>query len=221
MLFLQDHEYQEALAAKRGQLVLPAPLEELRQWMCDIYFANVVHIATDFSLRGPANIPPSLKFIFDFREEFLPLLANLTQPRDDIAESIANRLASLTSAGTLNLNYDRHSIYMSFADLAMPVMKEVLERCKHDITLMLAEDFGEYNFSKVMVMASMLCVMFQSEADVEAVQLCGYEEVIRHRCLEIAKPHDEFGFFRTDTFFVQLLSCEGIEARIDQHRRGY
>lgn len=63
MLFGDQKLYDEARAAKLGQIKLPEPLEELRRWASERYSVKIVHIV--FDRLEHSNNRPRLNLIFE------------------------------------------------------------------------------------------------------------------------------------------------------------
>ena len=118
MLFGNDPLYQQARAAKRGKRSLPAPLEELRQWVGDKYGVEVLTVVYDRIEIGSSEGRPRLNLIVDTTEDYAQLHSDLFSFRPHIKDAILKRFSKIVAVSALGREYDTADVHLICDDFS-------------------------------------------------------------------------------------------------------
>jgi hypothetical protein len=213
MLFANVLLYHQVRRAKLGEVILPEPLESLRQWICGRYSVNVLYIVYDTIEIGPHEGQPRLSLILDTDKDCTVLHQDRSTVWPHIKAEICEQLAERVSATGTQRQYAAHDVHLVCDDFSEEAKGKAIEAFVASCRQQIRDEFRRCQVWDVVGFSQEVVVFYRTEEMKNRNRQNGCDDAIKRRCFELVTQYDEFRYFTFDDFRLTFDSRENFNRR--------
>jgi hypothetical protein len=205
---LHSKLFQEACAAKRGDVELSPGQTRFAAWLADRYGARLVYMLLDEIDIGPAAGRPRLWLVVESAEDVAKLERTRWVLKRGVTEAVQHQLVAcgVQSSAAQQIV---HIVPVDFSREAIrDAVSAFLDADRHALT----EELAALGVWRVTGSLGQVVVFYLTQDDIEAKMANGQSDAIARRCYELVRPRDQFGYLTFANFPIVFDSKENLDA---------